>query len=210
MSSSEPTSPIARLFDGPLYVATGNPHKAEEIAAILAPLGIEVRRPDALPHVVEDGNSFAANARIKARAGAAHLQAPCLADDSGLVVPVLGGRPGIHSARFAGENATDADNNARLIAELSAIGAQEPPASFTCFVTIARPDGTIVAEAEGQVDGILRWPPKGSDGFGYDPLFFHPPSGCTTAELSQEAKNRISHRGRALRSLAEALKSAAS
>jgi XTP/dITP diphosphohydrolase len=202
MSAGRPTGPLS---GGPLHVATTNAHKAEEIRAILAPLGIEVRRPEHLEDVIEDGDTFQANARLKARAAARALGAPALADDSGLVVDVLGGAPGIHSARYAGEGAGDAANNALLIERLSALGVEDPHAAFVCHVVIAAPDGEILAEAEGRVEGVLRWPEVGGGGFGYDPLFFHPPSGCRLSELSREAKNAVSHRGRALRALADIL-----
>lgn len=192
--------------DSPLWVATTNAHKATEISAILAPLGIEVRRPEALDDVEEDGETFRDNARLKARAAAAALGAPALADDSGLTVEILGGAPGIHSARYAGVQATDADNNALLIERLSALGAEDPAAAFVCHVVIAAPDGRILAEAEGRVEGCLRWPEAGGGGFGYDPFFFHPPSACRLSELAPEAKNAISHRGLALRALAEILR----
>jgi XTP/dITP diphosphohydrolase len=195
------------LGDGPLWVATTNAHKADEIRAILAPLGLEVRRPEQLEDVVEDGDTFAANARLKARAAAKALGAPALADDSGLVVEALGGEPGVHSARFAGEDATNAANNALLVERLSALGVEDPAAAFVCHVVIAAPDGTLLAEAEGRVEGTIRWPEAGGGGFGYDPLFFHPPSGCRLSELPAEAKNAVSHRGRALRALAEHLQS---
>ena len=196
---------VSIVGGGPLWVATTNAHKASEIGAILAPLGIEVRRPDLLEDVEEDGETFCANARLKARAAAAALGAPALADDSGLAVDLLGGAPGIHSARYAGENAGDADNNALLIERLSALGAEDPAAAFVCCVVIAAPDGRILAQAEGRVEGCLRWPEAGAGGFGYDPLFFHPPSACRLSELTPKAKNAISHRGRALRALARAL-----
>ena len=200
MSASE------RLAEGPLWVATTNEHKAQEIAAILAPLGIEVRRPEHLDEVIEDGETFADNARLKARAAAAALGAPALADDSGLCVEVLDGAPGVHSARYAGPEATDADNNALLVERLSAMGAVDPAAAFVCHLTIAGPDGELLLEADGRVEGMIRWPEAGGGGFGYDPLFFHPPSGCRLSELSPEAKNAVSHRGRALRALADQLR----
>lgn len=188
-----------------LYVATTNDHKADEIRAILAPLGIEVLRPTDLDDVVEDGTTFRANALLKARAAATALGAPALADDSGLVVDVLDGEPGVHSARYAGEGATDQDNNARLIRELEARGVVDPAAAFVCSIIVAAPDGEVLAEAEGRVEGVIRWPQLGEGGFGYDPLFFHPPSGCRLSELTPEGKNALSHRGNALRALAERL-----
>jgi XTP/dITP diphosphohydrolase len=189
-----------------VHVATTNAHKAQEIAAILAPCRIDVRMAPALPEVVEDGASFRENALLKARAAAAALGAPALADDSGLVVPALGGEPGVRSARYAGEDASDADNNARLVRRLEALGAVDPAAAFVCHVVVAAPDGRVIAEAEGRVEGVLRWPPRGTRGFGYDPLFFHPPSGRRLAELPPEEKNAVSHRGRALRALAASLR----
>lgn len=203
--SSRQTGQGPLLGEGPLWLATTNAHKAAEIRAILAPLGLEVRRPEALEDVEEDGDSFRDNARLKARAAAAALGAPALADDSGIAVDLLGGAPGIHSARYAGPEATDAQNNALLIERLSALGAEDPAAAFVCHVVIAAPDGRILAEAEGRVEGCLRWPEAGGGGFGYDPLFFHPPSDCRLSELPSEAKNAISHRGRALRALARLL-----
>ena len=188
-----------------LYVATTNAHKAEEIRAILAAAGVEVRLPENLPEVIEDGETFRDNALLKARSAARHLGAPALADDSGLSVDVLGGAPGVHSARFAGQGATDADNNALLIERLTALGAEDPAAAFLCVAVVAAPDGRVIAEAEGRVEGVIRWPARGGGGFGYDPLFFHPPSNCRLSELSAEAKNAISHRGRAMRALADAL-----
>ncbi|MDF1702192.1 MAG: RdgB/HAM1 family non-canonical purine NTP pyrophosphatase [Planctomycetota bacterium] len=191
--------------DGPVYVATTNAHKAQEIAAILASTGLDIRPAPDLPEVVEDGETFRANAILKARSAAAALGAPALADDSGLAVEVLDGAPGVHSARYAGENATDDDNNALLVERLTALGVEDPAAAFVCVVVIALPDGTIVAQAEGRVEGVLRWPALGAGGFGYDPYFFHPPSGCRLSELAPEAKNAVSHRGQALRKLAASL-----
>jgi XTP/dITP diphosphohydrolase len=190
----------------PIYVATTNAHKAEEIAAILAPSGWVVRPAPALPEVIEDGQTFRDNALLKARAAALALGAPALADDSGLAVELLDGQPGVHSARYAGDGATDGQNNELLIQTLTALGAQDPAAAFICSVVIAAPDGTVLAEAEGRVEGVIRWPAHGAGGFGYDPLFFHPPSGCRLSELSPEAKNAVSHRGEALRKLASSWK----
>jgi XTP/dITP diphosphohydrolase len=188
-----------------LTVATTNRHKAREIAEILEPLGIEVLVPDDLPGVIEDGASFAENARKKAVESAAFLGRRALADDSGLEVEALGGEPGIRSARFAGPGATSADNNALLIRRLEALGLVDPAAAFVCHAVVAAPDGRIVAEATGRVEGVLRWPAAGGGGFGYDPLFHHPPSGCRFSELAAGRKNAVSHRGRALRALATLL-----
>ncbi|MDJ0521380.1 MAG: RdgB/HAM1 family non-canonical purine NTP pyrophosphatase [Planctomycetota bacterium] len=191
---------------GPIYVATTNEHKAREIAEILADTGLDIRPAPALPEVVEDGETFRDNALLKARSAAEALGAPALADDSGLAVDVLGGDPGVRSARFAGEGADAQANNALLVERLTALGVTDPAAAFVCHVVIVVPGGEIVAEAEGRVEGLIRWPEQGDRGFGYDPLFFHPPSGCRMAELAPEAKNAISHRGVALRLLAQRLR----
>jgi XTP/dITP diphosphohydrolase len=196
---------VSEAATGRLYVATGNAHKAREIEQILAPLGWDVRVPAGLPPVVEDGATFRDNAILKAASAAAHLGEPALADDSGICVEALDGAPGIHSARYAGEGSSDAENNARLIRELEALGVEEPAAAFVCHVVIVRPDGSVMVEAEGRVEGILRWPALGDGGFGYDPLFFHPPSGVRLSELSATTKNALSHRGQALRALAARL-----
>ncbi len=189
----------------PLYVATTNAHKAQEIRAILAGAGVDVLVPSDLPEVVEDGETFRANALLKAQSAARHLGAPALADDSGLAVDVLDGAPGVYSARFARPGASDADNNALLVERLTALGVTDPAAAFVCVAIVAAPDGRVIAEAEGRVEGIVRWPAVGEGGFGYDPLFFHPPSGCRLSELTPEAKNAISHRGQAMRALARDL-----
>ena len=191
-----------------LVLATTNAHKLEEARAILAPLGIAVERPPrALPAVEETGATFAENAALKARAAAAFLGLPVLAEDSGLVVPALGGEPGVYSARYAGAGADAAANNARLQQRVSAAGLVEPAAAFVCHAVVAAPDGRIVAEAQGRVEGVLRWPARGAGGFGYDPHFHHPPSGLRFAELLPAAKHAVSHRGQALRSLARRLRS---
>ncbi|MFM8387085.1 MAG: non-canonical purine NTP pyrophosphatase [Planctomycetia bacterium] len=190
-----------------LVMATTNAHKRAEAQAILAPLGIEVLAPPRpLPEVDEDAPTFAGNAAKKARSGAAALGLPVLADDSGLVVDALGGEPGVRSARYAGEGAGDEANNALLVQRLAALGVVDPPARFVCCVALALPDGTLLAQAEGHVEGVVRWPGRGAHGFGYDPLFHHPPSGCRLAEMEPGAKNALSHRGAALRALAAILR----
>ena len=188
-----------------LALATTNRHKAREIAEILAAHGIDVEVPDSLPHVEETGATFAENAALKARSAAAHLGLPALADDSGLVVAALDGEPGVHSARFSGPDADAEKNNARLVARLVEIGAVEPAAAFVCHAVVAAPDGRILAEAEGRVEGTIRWPAKGERGFGYDPLFHHPPSDRRMSELTPKEKNAVSHRGLALKRLAAKL-----
>lgn len=189
-----------------IVFATTNAHKLSEARGILAPLGIEVERPDRpLPEVREDGDTFAANALLKARSAATCLGLPVLAEDSGLVVPALGGEPGVLSARYAGRQGDDAANNALLVARAAAAGLVDPPCAFVCSAVVVAPDGRVLAAAEGRVEGVLRWPGRGRHGFGYDPLFHHPPSGRRLAELSESEKHAISHRGQALRALARRL-----
>lgn len=187
-----------------LTIATSNPHKVDEISAVLGPLGIRcipLGRTD-IPEPVEDGATFEENARIKARAYAKALGCTVLADDSGLEVDALGGAPGVHSARYAGIGATreerDRANNAKLLAALASVPEAQRSARFVCVLSIARPDGTIVAESRGTFEGVIGREAKGSNGFGYDPLLVLE-DGRASAELSSEEKNARSHRGNALR-----------
>jgi XTP/dITP diphosphohydrolase len=187
-----------------LTIATSNPHKVDEISAVLGPLGIRcipLGRAD-IPEPEEDGATFEENARIKARAYASALGRVVLADDSGLEVDALGGAPGVHSARYAGIGATreerDRANNMKLLAALSNVPDAQRTARFVCVLSIARPDGSIVAESRGTFDGIIGRAPRGSNGFGYDPLLVLE-DGRTSAELSPDEKNARSHRGNALR-----------
>jgi XTP/dITP diphosphohydrolase len=193
-----------------LLLATTNRHKAAEVEAILRPLGFAVDVPGALPPVEEDAPTFLGNATKKAAAAARRFGRPALADDSGLVVEALGGEPGVRSARYAGEGASDAENNARLLETLAARGLVDPPAAFVCAAVLVAPDGRVLAAAEGRVEGVVRAPPRGSGGFGYDPLFHyvgpeHPAPGRRFAELSRAEKDAVSHRGRAFRALAALL-----
>lgn len=156
--------------------------------------------PGPLPSVAETGTTFVENARLKAAALSAATGLPALADDSGLCVDALGGEPGLHSARWAGEDATDADRNARLLARLSGVSAEKRTAHYVCVVSLAWPDGKSV-EAEGVCEGWILDAPRGANGFGYDPLFFVPEFGRTAAELTAGEKSQISHRARALAAL---------
>jgi len=191
-----------------MVLASANPHKAAEMAAIVEELlGHRVRllpRPDHVPAVEETGDSFLANARLKARALVAATGLPALADDSGLEVDALDGAPGVRSARFAGEDATDEANVAKLLAEMKAVGAHQPAARrarFWATVVVAWPDGTETV-AHGAVDGTVLGAPRGAGGFGYDPVFAPDGSGGRSfAELPAADKHRLSHRGRALRAL---------
>jgi XTP/dITP diphosphohydrolase len=198
-------APAARVV-----LATTNRHKAREIAAILAPFGVEVEVPATLPPVAEDGETFAENAYLKAASAARATGRPALADDSGIAVESLAGEPGVRSARYAGDGASDAANTAKLLAEVAARGLTDPRAAFVCHAVLVAPDGTVLARAEERVEGVVRGPPRGTHGFGYDPVFHFvgpgaPPPGCRFAELSPAAKDAVSHRGRAFRALGRAL-----
>ena len=182
-----------------LLVATRNRHKLDEIRAILSLPGIELVGADAhaqpLPEVIEDAATFEGNAIKKARTLCDASGLWTLADDSGLEVDVLGGAPGVFSARYAGEGAGDSANNARLLRELE--GLDDRRARFRCVLALAAPDGRVWT-VEGRCEGRIARAPSGAGGFGYDPLF-HPDGGtCSFAELPPGEKNRISHRARAL------------
>jgi len=174
--------------------ATSNPHKIEEVEAILASQGIVLRSLSDLPAVppepIEDADTFQGNARLKAIGYAMATGERCLADDSGLEVDCLDGRPGVHSARYAGASgdraARDTANNAKLLAELVGIPRAERTARFVCAMCLADPDGTIVAESCGTFDGIIVDEARGSNVFGYDPLLYLPDRECTSAELMSE------------------------
>jgi XTP/dITP diphosphohydrolase len=189
-----------------ITIATSNPHKVDEISATLGLLGITcvaLGRTD-IPEPEEDGATFEENARIKAIAYARALGETVLADDSGLEVDALGGAPGVHSARYAGIGATreerDRANNVKLLAALESVPDALRTARFVCVLSIARADGTIVAESRGTFDGVIGRAPRGTNGFGYDPLLMLE-DGRTSAELSSAEKNARSHRGNALRLL---------
>jgi XTP/dITP diphosphohydrolase len=192
-----------------LVVASANPDKVAEIAAILGPAGVELEpRPAAVPDVVEDADTLEGNARLKAVAIADAVGEAAVADDTGLEVDALDGEPGVFSARYAGEGATYADNVAKLLGELERVGASAPGQRTARFRTVALvrwPDGRELA-VTGTVEGHISAEARGDAGFGYDPVFV--PDGCggrTFAEMSADDKHAISHRGRAFRSLAEAL-----
>lgn len=186
-----------------LLVATTNPGKLREIRRVFADLGLDwVTLADGggLPEVVEDGDTFEANARKKALHYAALTGRWTLADDSGLEVDALGGLPGVHSARFAGPAQDAAANNAKLLAALKDVPTARRTARFRCAMAVAVGE-RVVATAAGQVEGLIIDEPRGRNGFGYDPYFLLPELGCTAAELEPDHKNRISHRGQALRAI---------
>jgi XTP/dITP diphosphohydrolase len=192
-----------------LVCASANPDKVREIAEILGGVGVVVlSRPEGLPDVVEDGDTLEANARLKAVAVTDASGRAAVADDTGLEVAALGGAPGVRAGRYAGEHASYTDNVAKLLNALAAAGANTPEkrrARFRTVVLVRRPDGTE-ALAEGVVNGSIALAPRGEAGFGYDPVFVPDEGdGRTFAEMSSMEKHAISHRGRALRALAEAL-----
>jgi XTP/dITP diphosphohydrolase len=192
----------------PVVLASANPKKAAEIAEILGDRIALVPRPPEVPDVVEDADTFEGNARLKAVALVEATGLVALADDSGLQVDALGGEPGVFSARYAGEGASDADNVVKLLAALSAVGAVDPAdrtARFRAVLVLRRPDGAEVV-SDGVVEGTIASAPRGEGGFGYDPVFVPTDGdGRTFGEMDAAAKHAISHRGRSLRALLDQL-----
>jgi len=185
----------------PVVLATRNAGKTEELRRLLADFPVVVMNLSnfgPMPPVEEDGTTFEENAVKKARSTAKVVGLPALADDSGLTVDALGGAPGVRSARYAGEHAADADNNAKLLRELE--HEDNRAAAFVCVIAIAVPWGPALVH-EGHCEGLITREQMGTEGFGYDPVFFYPPLQKTFAQLTTEEKNQVSHRGRALREL---------
>lgn len=194
-----------------LVAATGNPGKLAELERLLAGIGWEVVPQSALgvEPPPEDGLTFVENAIIKARHASERTGRPAVADDSGIVVDALGGAPGVRSARYAGEGGDDAANNEKLIRELAGVPAEERSARFECAVVWTRgPRDPVPLIARGTWAGQVLDAPRGTNGFGYDPLFLDPAAGLTAAELDPERKDALSHRGKALRALRSMLASA--
>jgi XTP/dITP diphosphohydrolase len=192
---------------GAILVATSNAGKLREIRVGLHGVPLRLESLDdypGLPPAVEDGATFEANARIKALHYSRLRETWALADDSGLEVEALAGQPGVRSARYAGDHATDQDNNRKLIRALEQEGLESPAARFRCALAWAAPSG-VVAVTEGTIHGIILRKPRGDNGFGYDPYFFVPQLGKTLAELDSDAKNQISHRGEAVRAMRNVL-----
>lgn len=188
-----------------ILLASNNPGKVREIAEILADHDIDVLPQAALAisEADETGLTFIENALIKARHASRLSGLPAIADDSGLEVDALGGSPGVYSARFAGLGARDSDNNARLLQELEGVPATDRRARFRCIMVFLRSErDPCPVIAQGVWEGVILQQPQGEGGFGYDPLFYLPEKGCTSAELQAAEKNRLSHRGQALRDLA--------
>ncbi len=201
---------MARTFTGDrLVVATHNPGKLAEFRDLLRPQGVEVVSAGelGLAEPVEEGESFAANGLIKARAAAGATDLPAVADDSGLVVHGLGGLPGVHSARWAKEcgsfEAAMRRIHDELAARFGAFDAADRRAHFACVLCLCWPDGHHET-FEGRIDGEITWPPRGAGGFGYDPIFVPERGTGTFAEMPPAEKHALSHRGRALRALIEA------
>jgi len=190
-----------------IVIATLNQNKLKEFKALLEDFTatiISLRDFPQCPPLVEDGSSFYENALKKATNVARYTGKLTIADDSGLEVEALGGRPGVYSSRFSGENATDEENNARLLRELHGVPFDKRGARFRCVLVVAKPEGET-AFVEGECKGIIIDEPRGHFGFGYDPLFLVPEYNKTFSEIRPEEKNRISHRARALQKLLKLL-----
>ena len=185
-----------------VLVSTRNAHKLVEIRQILGPSFelLDLSSVPALGELEETGTTFEENAALKALAASAHFDGWVLADDSGLEVDALGGAPGVRSARFSGEGATDVTNRALLLEKLATVPADQRSARFRCVIALAR-GGEVLAHFSGAVEGVIIQSEQGAGGFGYDPLFVPEGFGETFAELGAETKNRLSHRGRALAGL---------
>lgn len=191
-----------------IIFATGNADKMREIREILADLSVQVvsmKEAGIQADIVENGKSFAENAVIKAKAIMEMTGEVVLADDSGLEIDYLNKEPGIYSARYMGEDTSYRVKNANLIERLSGVPDEKRTARFVCAIAAAFPDGTVKI-TEGTIEGRIGYEEKGENGFGYDPIFYVPEYGCSTAQLSEEEKNKISHRGKALTSMKEILK----
>lgn len=191
-----------------VVLASNNPGKVKEINALLAETQFHVIPQSELgvEEAEETGLTFLENALIKARNAASHTKLPAIADDSGIEVPALNGRPGIYSARFAGVNASDEENLNKLIEEIESLDEQDRFARFVCVMVFLRhaEDPTPII-AQGFWNGEVITKPRGENGFGYDPMFYVPSENCVSAELSAELKNKLSHRGQALQHLLEQL-----
>ena len=195
-----------------VVLATGNRGKVRELAALLADSGIEFlpQSDFNVEPVEETGATFVANALLKARHAAHATGLPAIADDSGLAVDALAGAPGVYSARYAGEGATDADNVAKLLLALKDVAGTARSARFHCaMVYVRQANDAAPIICEGVWGGAILTAPRGSNGFGYDPVFFVPTHAASAAELDADTKNRLSHRGQALRALAQRLASSA-
>ncbi len=194
-----------------VVLASKNPHKLQEISKITEKFDMELVLQSELGidlDVEENGTTFEENSLIKAKAVMEATGLPALADDSGIMVDALGGEPGIYSARYGfDESLDDRGRMLLLLHNTEQVPDGQRQAKFVCVITLVTPDGKTI-QARGEVNGELTREPRGENGFGYDPIFYYPPAGCTTAELPSEEKNEISHRGRALQVFYEKLKEA--
>ena len=190
-----------------IIFATGNEGKMHEIRQILGDMDVNIlsmKEAGISADIIEDGTTFEENAVIKAKAVAAMTSHIVLADDSGLEIDYLNKEPGIYSARYMGENTSYDIKNANLIERLEGVEDEKRTARFVCAIAAVLPDGEVLT-AQGFVEGRIAYEPEGENGFGFDPIFYLPEYGCTTAQLSEEEKNSISHRGRALRAMKQKL-----
>ncbi|MFV9511100.1 XTP/dITP diphosphatase [Tepidibacillus sp. LV47] len=197
-----------QVVNNKIVLATKNQGKVREFKALFSELGIEILSMKELanvPEIIEDGNTFEENAKKKAETICKLTGVPTIADDSGLVVDILGGAPGVYSARYAGEHATDEENNQKLLQALAGIPMEKRTAHFVAYLAFAVPNSETIG-VQDSVDGYILESPRGQYGFGYDPLFYLPEYNKTMAELNPETKNRISHRGKAMRRLFQMLK----
>ncbi len=193
-----------------LIFATGNAGKMKEIREILGREGLEIlsqKEAGIVNDAEENGSTFEENALIKARAVAAETDALVLADDSGLEIDYLNGEPGIYSARYLGEDTPYAIKNQKLLERMQDVPEEKRTARFVCAIAAVLPDGRELT-TRGTIEGIIGYEVRGEGGFGYDPIFFVPEFGCSTAELTMEQKNAVSHRGKALRAMKEKLEAA--
>ena len=199
----------AYMTEFKLILATSNKDKAREIAEILdgTPFVVTTMKEEGFdPDIVEDGKTFEENALIKARAVHSLAKgAYVMADDSGLCIDALDGAPGIYSARFCGEDSTYPEKFAKIFEMLKDVPEEKRTAKFVCSIAVVRPDGSEFT-VRGEICGVLHEKPMGDGGFGYDPIFYVPEFGMTTAQMTKEQKNSISHRGKASRAMAEKLK----
>jgi len=193
-----------------ILIATGNKGKFAEISSELSGLGVKylsLKDFPKVPECEETGQTFLENATQKARYYARHFNIHTLADDSGLEVDALAGAPGVYSARYAGIPCNDQANNDKLVRELAGIPREKRSARFRCAMSLVDPQGNLLGTAEGTIEGEIIDQPRGPHGFGYDPHFFVPSLGKTTAEISREEKNKISHRGQATRKMHDLMQS---
>lgn len=190
-----------------IVFATNNAHKVAEFRSCFSQMGVDaeivtIKETGFAGEIVENADTFEGNAFIKAKALCEYTGLIAVADDSGLAVDALGGAPGVYSARYSGENATDAENIDKLLCELNKLGNVSRNAKFVCSMCVCRPDGETLY-VRGESEGVIIDELRGDGRFGYDPVFFYPPMNKTFAEMSSDEKNSVSHRGRAVEKLLE-------